>query len=72
MARNVFVIPTLFPPQVTVLTPLAVMKFRDSPLKPSSVLFVHPTGGGNLLVRDVHSPLFRGVSLTIVPVLSLD
>ena len=47
------------------------MKFRDSPLKPSSVLFVHLTGGGNVLVHDVHSALFRGVSLTILPVLSL-
>ena len=54
-----------------VLTRLALMKFKESPLKPSSLLFVHPTGGGKSLVRDVHSTLFRGVSLTIVPVLSL-
>ena len=47
------------------------MKFKASPLKPSSLLFVHPTGGGKSLVRDVHSTLFRGVSLNIVPVLSL-
>ena len=32
---------------------------------------VYLTGGGKSLVRDVHSILFRGVSLTIVPVLSL-
>ena len=71
VARNVFGIPMLYPPQVLVLKRLAMMKFRDSPMKPSSLLFVHPTGGGKSLVRDVHSVLFRGMSLTIVPVLSL-
>ena len=71
VARDVFGIPMLYPPHVVVLKRLAMMKFRDSPLKPSSLIFVHPTGGGKSLVRDVHSVLFRGVSLTIVPVLSL-
>ena len=71
VARNIFGIPMLYPPQVVVLKCLAMMKFRDSLLKPSSLLFVHPTGGGKLLVRDVHYVLFGGVSLTIVPVSSL-
>ena len=71
VVRKFFNIPTLYPVQVAVLTRLVMMKFRDSPLKPSSVLFVHPTGGGKSLVRDVHSVLFRGVSLTVVPMLSL-
>ena len=71
VARNVFSISTLYPAHVAVLTHLAMTKFRNSPLKPLSVLFVHPTGGGKLLVRDVHSVLFRGMSLTVVPVLSL-
>ena len=47
------------------------MRFKASPYKPSSVLFVYPTGGGKSLVRDVHSALFCGVSLTIVHVLLL-
>ena len=55
VARNVFSIPTLYPAQIAALTRLAMMKFRNSPLKPSSVLFVHPTGGCKSLVRDVHS-----------------
>ena len=71
VALNVFNIPELYPAQIDVLTRLALMKFKASPYKPSSILFVHPTGGGKSLVRDVHSTLFRGVSLTIVPVLSL-
>ena len=71
VAKNVFNIDDLYPPQVDVLTRLALMKFKDYPIKPSSVLFVHPTGGGKSLVRDVHSTIFRGISLTIVPVLSL-
>ena len=71
VASNVFGINPLYPAQLDVLSRLALMKFKDSPLKPSSVLFVHPTGGGKSLVRDVHSVLFRGVSLTIVPVLAL-
>ena len=71
VAKNVFNIDDLYPPQVDVLTRLALMKFKDCPIKPSSVLFVHPTGGGKSLVRDVHSTIFRGISLTMVPVLSL-
>ena len=71
VAQHIFGIATLYPPQVDVLAHLALMKLKASPLRPSSVLFVYPTGGGKLLVRDVHSTLFRGVTLTIVPVLSL-
>lgn len=48
-----------------------MMKFKSSILKPSSILFVHPTGGGKHLVRDVHSVLFHSVSLTVMSVLSL-
>ena len=66
-----FSIPELYPPQVEVSTRLAMMKFKLSPLNPSSILFLHPTGGVKYLVRDAHSVLFRGVSLMVVPVLSL-
>ena len=58
VARDVFGIPDLYPHQLFVLTRLAMMKFKSSPLKPSSILFVHPTGGGKSLVRDLHSVLF--------------
>ena len=47
------------------------MQFKLSSCKPSPLLFVHPNGGGKSLVRDEYLVLFRGVSLTIVPVLSL-
>ena len=71
VASDVFGINPLYPAQLDVLARLAMMKFKLSSNKPSPLLFVHPTGGGKSLVRDVHSVLFRGVSLTIVPVLSL-
>ena len=71
VARDVFGIDPLYPAQLDVLARLALMKFKLSSYKSSPLLFVHPTGGGKLLVRDIHSVLFRGVSLTIVPVLSL-
>ena len=48
-----------------------MIKFKSSTQQPSPVLFVQPKGGGQSLVRDVRSVLFRGVSLTIVPVLAL-
>ena len=48
-----------------------MMKFKLSSINPAPVLFVQPPGGGKLLVRDVHSVFCRGVSLTIVPILSL-
>ena len=63
--------PILYPDQIRVLERLALMKFKFSSIKPAPVLFVKQTGGGKLLVRDVHSVLCRGVSLIIVPVLSL-
>ena len=47
------------------------MKFKLSSIKHAPVLFVKPYGDGKLLVRDVHSTLCQGVSLTIVPILSL-
>ena len=69
--RDVFGIPEPYPPQLAILNRLAMMKFKSSPLNPSSILFVHPTGGEKSLVRDVHSVLIRGVSLTVVSVLSI-
>ena len=48
-----------------------MMKCKSSPLNPSSILFVYSTSGRKSLARDVHSVLFRGVSLTVLPVLSL-
>ena len=71
VTTNVFGTNPLYPAQLDVLVRLALMKFKSSTFKPSPVVFVHLTGGGKLLVRDVHSVLFRGVSLTIIPVLSL-
>ena len=71
VTRNVFNIPELYPAQIDVLTRLVLIKFKASPYKPSSIIFVHPNGGGKSLVQDVHVTLFRRVSLTIVPVLSL-
>ena len=71
VATNVFNVPSLYDAQADVLERLALMRFTKSPIKPSSVLLIHPTGGGKSLVRDVYSVLFRGVTLTIVPILSL-
>jgi hypothetical protein len=34
-------------------------------------LLVAPTGGGKSLVRDVCGVCFRGITLTIIPLLSL-
>ena len=69
VASDVFGINPTYPAQLDVLAQLAMMKFKLSSNKPLPLLFVHPTGGGKSLVRDVHSVLFWGVSLTIVPVL---
>ena len=66
-AKDVFCISSLYPAQLNVLEILTMMQFKLS----TPLLFVRPTGGGKSLVRDVYSVLFRGVSLTIVPVLSL-
>ena len=55
-----------------VLLRLAMMKFRESPAVPAPVLLVKATGGGKSLVRDIHSVMCCGVSLTIVPLLALD
>jgi len=71
VARDVFGIPELYPPQLAVLNRLAMMKFKSFPLHPSSILFVHPTRGGISLVRDVRSLLIRGVPLMVVHVLSI-
>ena len=54
-----------------VLTKLAMMKFRDPPTFPTHILFVKATDGGKSLVRDINLVMFRGVSLTIVPLLVL-
>ena len=47
------------------------MKFKGFQINPLHVIFIQPTGGSKSLVRDVHSILFRGLSLAIVPILSL-
>ena len=71
VAADVFAIPSLYKEQMDVLVKLAMMKFRESPSVPAPLLFVKATGGGKSLVRDIHSVMFRGVSLTIVPLLAL-
>ena len=71
VARDVFNTPELYPDQLRVLERLAMMKFKLSSIHPAPILFVQPTGGGKSMVRDVHSVISRGISLTIVPVLSL-
>ena len=71
IANDVFGISQLYPAQRHVLQRLALMQFKTSSVSPMPFLFVHPTGGGKSLVRDVHSVMFRGASLTIVPTLAL-
>jgi len=71
VARDIFGIPSLYPAQLNILTRLVMMKFKSSHHKPAPVLLVYPMGGGKSLVQDNHSVLFRTISLTIVPVLSL-
>jgi len=71
VARDVFGVNSLYEAQLNVLERLCLMRFKNSQINPSSILFIQPTGGGKSLVRDVYSVLFRGVSLTIVPILSL-
>ena len=70
-ALDVFGITSLYPQQVEVLIRLFLMKIRHSPMKPAPLLFVKPTGGGKSLVRDLHAVMFRGITLTIVPMLAL-
>ena len=48
-----------------------MMKFRDSLAIPTPLLFVKATGGGRSLVRYIHSVIFHGSSLIIVPLLAL-
>ena len=71
VALDVFGVSTLYKEQMEVLLKLAMMKFRESSIVPAPVLFVKATGGGKSLVRDIHSVMFRGVSLSIVPLLAL-
>ena len=71
VASDVFGVSSLYTEQMDILTKLALMKFRDSHTIPAPILFVKATGGGKSLVRDIHSVMFRGVSLTIVPLLAL-
>ena len=47
------------------------MNFKWLSINPAYILFFQPTGGIILLVHDVHSVLYRGVLLRIVPVLSI-
>ncbi len=57
--------------QLDTLVHLAKMKLPRSGVSPGAVLLVRPTGGGKSSVRDVHSVMNGGVSLTITPLLSL-
>ena len=68
---DVFGIAHLYPAQLDGLEWLCMMRFKNSEVASSSLLFIQPTGGGKLLVRDVFSVMFRGASLTVVPILSL-
>ena len=70
-AQDVFDIDDLYPRQLDVMVRLYMMKVKVSPIEPAPLLFVKPTGGGKSLVRDVNSVMFRGVALTIVPILAL-
>ena len=54
-----------------VLVKLALMKFQQSSVVPAPILFVKTTGGGKSLVGDIHSVIFRGMTLTIAPLLAL-
>ena len=71
VAKDVFSADLLHDDQLEKSERLVLMKFKQSPVKPAPLLFVKATGGGKSMVRDVHSVMFRAVSLTIVPILSL-
>ena len=71
VASDVFGVSTLYKEQMEVLLRLAMMKFRESPAVPAPVLLVEVTSGGKSLVWDIHSVIFCGISLTIVPLLAL-
>lgn len=64
-----FGIKFLYPAQLDALARLAMIKFKLSSYKPSPLLRMHTTGGGESLV---HSVLFWGVSLIIVPNFALE
>ena len=61
----------LYNEQIDVLVRLAMMKVMDVTHIPAPIFFVKETGGGKSLVRDIHSVIFRGVLLTILPLLAL-
>ena len=71
ITKDVFSADLLHDDQHEILERLALMKFKQSPVKPAPLLFVKATGGGKSMVRDVHSVIFQAVLLTIVPTLSL-
>ena len=71
VARDVFGVHLLYEAQPNVLERLCLMHFKNLQINPSSILFIQPTGGRKSLVRYVYSAIFRGVSLTIVPILSI-
>ena len=62
---DVSAVPSVYQDQMDVLISLTMMKFRESSTNPAPLLFVKATGCGKYLVRDVHSVMFRGVSLTV-------
>jgi hypothetical protein len=57
--------------QLDINTRLSQMMIPNSGVDPAPVLLVRPTGGGKSSVRDLHTHMFGGISLTISPLLSL-
>ena len=62
---------TLHGKQINLLIRLSMIQFVDLMYVPAPVLLVKATGGGKALVCDIHSVMFRGISLTIVPPIAL-
>ena len=71
VARDVFGINQLYQQQLDVLVRLFLIQSANSTYISGPVFFVKPTGGGKSLVRDIHGVVVRGITLTIVPLLSL-
>ena len=71
VASDVFSISTLYKEQMDALVKLSMMNFKDSSSVPVPLLFVKVTGSDKYLVRGIHLVMFRGVSLTSIPLLAL-
>ena len=52
VVKYVFSADLLHDDQLEILERLALMKFKQSPVKPAPLLFVKATGGGKSMVRD--------------------